>query len=142
MGTASNEPKWWTEDHGTQWGNLKDALKRDWEQTKKDLNVGGKELHQSVGDTLKQAGGGEAIPPWNATGTATGTDHSWDDAEQPLMYGVGAHHQYGAQHAAWNERLEATLKTDWEESTGGGKRKWEDVKTLVQHGYEHAQPRR
>jgi hypothetical protein len=132
------QPAWWTEQHVTQWNNLKGALERDWEQTKKDLHVGGKDLHQTLGDTLKQAGGGEPIPPWNATGTASGSDLSWRDAEEPLMYGVGARHQYGAQHVAWNDRLEATLKSDWERAEGGAKKSWNEVKDLVRHGYNHA----
>ena len=138
MGTARIQPKWWTEQHVSQWDNLKTALQRDWEQTKKDLHVGGKELHQNVGDTLKQAGGSEPIPPWNASGTNAGSDSSWDDAEPSLMYGVGARHQYGAQHAAWNDRLEATLKDDWEHAEGGAHRKWDEVKGLVRHGYDRA----
>lgn len=138
MGSASFQPKWWTEKHGTQWESVKDALKRDWEQTKKDLHVGGKELNQNAGDTVKQATGKEAIPASNATGTRTGTDLGWDDAEQPLMYGVGARHQYGAQHATWNEGLETKLKSDWEAAEGGAKRKWDDVKNVVRHGYDKA----
>lgn len=138
MGKATIQPKWWTEKHVSQWDNLKDALKRDWEQTKKDLHMGGQELHQNVGDTLKQAAGAEPIPESNSMGTRHGTDLSWDDAEQPLMYGVGARHQYGAQHTAWNDRLETTLKNDWEGAEGGAKRKWDDVKSIVRHGYDKA----
>lgn len=45
-------------------GNLKQALKRDWEQTKHDFNKKrGAELHQNAGDTLKQAAGKEPVPP-------------------------------------------------------------------------------
>jgi hypothetical protein len=138
MGSASFQPKWWTEKHGSAWENMKDAMKRDWEQTKKDLHMGGKELHQDAGDTVKQATGKEAIPASNATGTRTGTDLGWDDAQQPLMYGVGARHQYGAEHATWNEGLETRLKTDWEAAEGGAKRKWDEVKNVVRHGYDKA----
>ena len=44
---------------------VKEALKRDWEQTKSDLtgHKKGQELNQDVGDTVKQAAGREAIPP-------------------------------------------------------------------------------
>ena len=138
MGSQSFQPKWWTEKHGSQWDNVKDAMKRDWEQTKKDLHLGGKELNQDVGDTVKQATGKEAIPPSNAAGTRTGTDLGWEEAEQPLMYGVGARHQYGTQHATWNEGLETKLKSDWEAAEGGAKRKWDEVKNVVRHGYDKA----
>lgn len=45
-------------------GKVKEALKRDLEQTKHDLNKKtGQDLNQGVGDTLKQAAGKEPIPP-------------------------------------------------------------------------------
>ena len=41
-----------------------EALKRDWEQTKHDLNTDkGRELNQDVGDTVGQAVGKKPIPP-------------------------------------------------------------------------------
>jgi hypothetical protein len=44
-------------------GKVKEALKRDLEQTKHDLNhKKGQELNQDAGDTLKQAAGKEPIP--------------------------------------------------------------------------------
>ena len=43
---------------------VKEALRRDWEQTKHDFSKSkGRELHQGVGDTVKQAAGKEPIPP-------------------------------------------------------------------------------
>lgn len=138
MGSATFQPKWWTEKHGSQWENLKDALKRDWEQTKSDLHLGGRDLNQDVGDTLKQAAGAEPIPESNARGTAKGSDFGWDDAEQPLMYGVGAREQYGTTHDEWNDNLETSLKNDWDGGGGGVKRKWDEVKNVVRHGYEKA----
>ena len=131
MGTARIQPKWWTEQHVSQWDNLKTALQRDWEQTKKDLHLGGHELHQDAGDTLKQAGGSEPIPPKPAL--------TWDYAQEPLKFGVGAREQYGSQHMAWNDNLETTLKNDWDTADGGAiKRKWDEVKGVVRHGYERA----
>lgn len=45
-------------------GKVKEALKRDWEQTKHDFSKKkGVDLNQDVGDTLKQAAGKEPIPP-------------------------------------------------------------------------------
>lgn len=41
-----------------------EALKRDWEQTKHDLNKdSGKELNQDVSDTVGQAVGKKPVPP-------------------------------------------------------------------------------
>ena len=44
-------------------GNAKEALKRDWEQTKSDMpGMEGRDLDQDVDDTVKQAAGKEPIP--------------------------------------------------------------------------------
>lgn len=128
MGSQSFQPKWWTEKHASTWDNVKDAMKRDWEQTKNDLHLGGKELNQDVGDTVKQAAGKEPVPAANTP--------NWDDAEQPLMYGVGARAQYGEKFNQWDDNLETTLKNDWE--SGGVGKKWNDVKNIVRHGYDRA----
>jgi hypothetical protein len=51
-------------DYDKKTGKVKEALKRDWEQTKHDFNKKkGQDLDQDVGDTLKQATGNEPIPP-------------------------------------------------------------------------------
>ena len=43
--------------------NVKEALGRDWEQTKHDFSKKhGKDLDQDIGDTVRQATGKEAIP--------------------------------------------------------------------------------
>jgi len=152
MGVARWQPKWWTEQHGSAWDRVKDALKRDWEQTKNDLHMGGRDLDQDVGDTVKQATGKDMIPPPSQANAIGGTSAhgggtlTWDDAEQPLAYGYGAHSQYGSQYSQWDDRLENQLRTDWESGagasgggTGGGvTRKWNDVKNLVRRGFEHA----
>jgi len=131
MAKATFQPKWWTEKHGSQWANLKEALERDWEQTKKDLHLGGHELHQDVGDTLKQAAGSEPIPPKPS--------FTWDEVEQPLMYGVGAREQFGAEHVAWDDKLESKLRTDWEsDHPSNFDRKWDEIKSVVRHGYNRA----
>lgn len=146
MGTSTWHPKWWTEEtHGSAWDRVKEAMKRDWEQTKKDLHLGGKELDQDVDDTVKQVIGSDAIPPSNQKNEIGGTPVSapgsitWDDAEAPLAYGYGARQQYGAQHAEWNERLEKDLEADWDAtmSQSAIQRKWNEVKGLVRKGYDH-----
>ena len=42
---------------------IKEALKRDWEQTKHDITKKGVDLNQDVTDTVSQATGNESIPP-------------------------------------------------------------------------------
>ncbi|HLL25517.1 MAG TPA: hypothetical protein VK427_25445, partial [Kofleriaceae bacterium] len=60
-----SKPNWWNQEHDSAWDRVKDAMKRDWEQTKSDLTFGrtGTDLDQDVGDTVKQMAGKEAIPP-------------------------------------------------------------------------------
>ncbi|HVH44275.1 MAG TPA: hypothetical protein VM925_18110 [Labilithrix sp.] len=148
MGTSTWQPKWWTKEHGSSWERVKEAMKRDWEQTKNDLHMGGRDLDQDVDDTVKQATGKDVIPPRSQPNAPGGTDAksvsgrgnlSWDDAEVPLAYGYGARQNYGSQHNEWDDRLEGTLKSEWESSsTGGMHRKWDEVKNLVRRGYDRA----
>ena len=64
MTTKPNTPSWWTEAHTSNWDNVKGALERDWEQTKRDLSTSeGHQLNQGLSDTLKQASGQERVPP-------------------------------------------------------------------------------
>ncbi len=59
----SKGPQWWTEKHTSAWERVKDALERDWEQTKSDFSSSGHNLKQDAGDTVKQAFGSEPVPP-------------------------------------------------------------------------------
>lgn len=139
MGQQTWHPKWWTKDtHESAWERVKESMKRDWEQTKSDLHVGGRDLDQDVGDTVKQAAGKQAIPPRNVPNAPGGSDMSWDDAESPIAYGYGARSQYGSQHKDWNDDLETKLKTEWDNAGNAVSRKWNDVKALVRRGYERA----
>ena len=148
MGHATWHPKWWTEQHGSAWDLVKESMRRDWEQTKSDLHLGGKDLNQDVGDTLKQAAGADVIPAGNTPNVPGGVPQtdainrgmSWDDAEEPLAYGFGAREQYGKDHATWDDDVESRLRTDWESKDKGGSinRAWNDVKSVVRHGYERA----
>ncbi len=56
-------PTWWTGQDDSVWDRIKEALKRDWEQTKADLSIDtGRELRQSAVDTLRQALGLTPLP--------------------------------------------------------------------------------
>lgn len=62
--TQPARPQWWTDKHTSTWDRVKEALRRDWEQTKSDFSVSeGTDLNQDVGDTIKQAAGSAPIPP-------------------------------------------------------------------------------
>ena len=137
MATSSGSwrPVWWTEEtHGSGWERVKEALHRDWEQTKKDLHLGGHELNQSAKDTVKQATGKQGIPVNDAPNPPK-VIGDWDDVELPMGYGYSARQQYGAEHQDWDDNLEGKLKTEWESAKDGTQRGWNDVKEFVRHGY-------
>ena len=123
-------PTWWKDEHTSAWDRTKEALRRDWEQTKADVSSGGKELNQDVGDTLKQAAGKQAIPP----GNAANPPDNWNDAEPGIRYGYGAARQYQGQD--WNDGLESKLKADWHGA--GNEGTWDHVKSAVRRGWDSA----
>jgi hypothetical protein len=143
MGKATWQPKWWKpETHGSGWERVKEALRRDWEQTKADVHAGGRELDQDVGDTVRQMAGKEEVPPTSQPNSKSlGSDMttrrpSWEEVETPMMYGYGARQQYGAQDSAWNDGLERKLRTEWEEARGATGRTWDEVRPHVRRGFE------
>ena len=96
---------------------------------------------------MKQLAGTDAFPPANqkneigGTPVTAGGSITWDDAERPLAYGHGARHQFGAEHAQWNEGLEQRLEADWNSiiSQSAIQRRWNEVRHIVRRGYEHPQ---
>ena len=137
MTTNSYYPSWWNDAHTTAWSRIKDAVRRDWEQTKHDLDVrSGHDLDQSVTDTLEQAAGRAPIPPANQPNPhALAT--SWDEVEGPYGYGYGARREYGRRHPEWSPELEEMLRTEWESDKAAARRGWDDVKHWVRQGYAH-----
>ena len=117
------QPTWWTNEHTSAWDRIKDAMKRDWEQTKHDLgSKKAPDLHQGVSDTVKQAAGKEPLPK------------DWSEAEAPLRYGYGARHHFKGRK--WND-VENDLRTGWERDEAKLGRKWDDVKAAVHRGFHH-----
>jgi hypothetical protein len=137
MGTMRWQPAWWNDQYASSWDRVKEAMRRDWEQTKHDLSIkGGHQLNQNVGDTVKQAAGKEAIPPADRANPPKVVGE-WSDVELPHQYGFGARDRYGSQHARWSAELEEQLRREWETGNQGARRGWEDVKTDVRRGYEY-----
>jgi len=130
-------PLWWNESHDGTWERIKEAIRRDWEQTKHDLRLdGGHELNQGAADTVRQASGRQAIPE-NDRPNPPKVIGSWDEAELPIGYGYGARQKYGAKHPIWDDDLEATLRSEWESDKARTRQPWDDAKRLVRHGYEY-----
>lgn len=136
--TANWHPSWWDDSHGNAWDRIKEAMKRDWEQTKQDLQLPhGHELNQGVMDTIKQAIGSEPIPPADLPNPPK-VIGDWDDAEIPMGYGYSARHEYGSEHPTWNEGIELRIRSEWESQQAESARKpWTEVKDLVRRGYDY-----
>lgn len=132
--TASKDPSWWNDEHSQAWERAKEALRRDWEQTKADFGAGGHDLNQSLGNTLAQAAGRQPMPPGDIATAPAANDLSWHAAEPALRYGYGAraHHD---DHD-WNRALEEKLHEEW--ATTLTDTPWERVKHAVRRGWDSA----
>jgi hypothetical protein len=118
-------PKWWNQENESAWGKVKEAFKRDWDQTKHDF--GGKEFDtdQDVDDTVKQAAGKQPIP---SRGEPT-----YEEVEDAYRFGYGARSHYGKQYGDWNDSLESQLRHDWEQTHAD--RGWNQYRNSVQVGW-------
>lgn len=129
-------PTWWNDSNHSAWDRIKEAIQRDWEQTRHDLKLsGGHELNQGASDTIKQAMGKEPIPAGDRPNPPK-VIGSWAEAEMPVGYGYGARQKYGADHPVWNEGIELRLRSEWDATPHASTLPWRDVRLLVRHGYE------
>jgi len=136
MATMRWKPSWWREDrHGSAWDRVREAMRRDWEQTLHDVHIkGGHELNQKLDDTVKQIAGKEPIPPIDRPNPAKIVG-DWNDVELPLGYGYGARQEMGG---GWND-AEPRLRDEWEH--GHRDERWSDVRDYVRRGFEYPPPR-
>jgi hypothetical protein len=119
--TASNNPRWWREDHTSAWTRIKEAMRRDWEQTKHDFSKkSGQELHQNVGDTVKQMAGKEPVG---------GSD--WNSVEPAMRYGYGAGRNYEDVEFDAHEK---DLEREWNDMKPA--RPWAESRDYVRRGWE------
>jgi len=124
-------PKWWNDKHAGAWDRVKDALARDWEQTKADFSgTKGQELDQDVGDTVRQAAGRQPIPPEGYPNPG-----KFDDFEPGLRFGYSAANEYKSDQK-WDDRLEMKLKREWEDLKSG--HEWDKFKAAIKRGWERA----
>jgi hypothetical protein len=134
-------PRWHQEKNSTSWDRVKEAFRRDWQQTEHHLHMGGHELNQKASDTLKQATGKEPIPsinqanPPKVIGELTG---EWERVEPPFEYGYSAREHYGAK--TWDTELELDLRSEWESPANplAKTRHWDEVKRYVRRGYDYS----
>ncbi len=137
MGTMGKwRPAWWSEQvHGSAWERVREAMRRDWMQTKHDLHIGGHEMNQSAADTVKQAIAKEHLPDINKANPPK-VIGEWDEAEIPYGYGYAARRHFGANYPHWNDALENELEKEWTRGPAG-RDDWNSVRVLVQRGYEY-----
>jgi hypothetical protein len=133
-------PKWHKDEYSSSWDRVKEAVRRDWQQTEHDLHMGGHELNQKASDTFKQAVGKAPVPsinqpnPPKVIGDLTG---EWEHVEHPLEYGYAARQQFSDR--SWDNNLESELRDEWE-SPGNAEaktRRWDEVRSYVRRGYDY-----
>lgn len=130
-------PRWWAPLHATSWERAKEALHRDWEQTKADFSqTKGIDLNQQVGDTVRQVAGVQAIPSiaQATTDPIEARAEDWPLVEPALRYGFAARTHF-AQYQTWNDEVENLLRADWESVWG---RSWERDRVNVHLGWKAA----
>ncbi|MDP2341012.1 MAG: hypothetical protein Q8O67_08645 [Deltaproteobacteria bacterium] len=148
MGTTQFKPSWWSEErHGTAWQRVKEAMRRDWEQTKNDFTPGAPDLNQDVGDTVKQATGSVPMPPpteqtppskgeiKHDVKKATKGD-AWADVESRVAYGYAARTHYATTHPNWDDGLEGELRSEWNKANAATP--WDEARVHVRRGFDAA----
>ncbi len=137
--TSKRHPAWWNESvHGTAWELVKEAMRRDWQQTKHDLGLGGHELNQHATDTLLQAGGDARVPPIDVPNPpkVIGVVEEWLEVEPLVDFGYAARREYGVDHPHWDAMLERKLRSDWIAAQEQAGHDWEAIVRHVRKGYE------
>jgi hypothetical protein len=120
---------------------VKEAVRRDWQQTRHDLHAGGHELNQRGTDTLRQAAGTAVVPSINDANPPRVTGvlpMEWQQVMSPIAYGYAARRQFGVTHPEWNDQLAEQLRGEWEAAAHENRTDgmWNDVKAHVRFGYD------
>jgi hypothetical protein len=123
------DPSWWSKEYESGWDRVKEAFRRDWEQTKHDFGARAPDLKQDVGDTVAQAAGKKPVPP--------GSQPNYDEAEPAYRFGWGARQQYGQTHRDWNDDLEQRLRRDWEATYTEPTYQWDRYRAMVRRGWDY-----
>ena len=141
METTRNDDKQHAHQGPGTWDRIKEALRRDWEQTKHEFSpTAGHELNQDIGDTLKQAAGKQAIP-YDGRPNPPRVIDTWENAEQAIQFGYDASYYDRDSHSEWTSQLETRLADRWREQRPKG-RDWDDVRHYVRHGFDYGRRER
>lgn len=112
---SSPKPSQRPEDELWSWAKVRDAFRRDWEQTKADFSSqDGQRLNQSAGDTLNQALGWQPLPapgekshPSDAKETQRELERAQQRARKAEAAIVGAKTGIAEEHARLSEKIKA-----------------------------------
>jgi hypothetical protein len=126
MNTYKN-PQWWTKENDSAWERVKEAFKRDWDQTKHDMGGRQPDTAQNVNDTVKQASGNQPIPPRG--------EPVYEKAEPAYRFGYGARAYYGNRFSTWDDKLETELQRDWRSTNPQGN--WDEDVEYIRQGWEY-----
>ncbi|MBV9493781.1 MAG: hypothetical protein JOZ54_06015 [Acidobacteria bacterium] len=112
-----NRPTWYGDDKDTSWNNVKDAFRKDWEQTKHDFgSKTARDLDQDAGDTVREA--------------TTGVRSDFEKHEASFRFGHAARQHYGDKHPAWSNDLETDLRQDYGTD-------YDRDRDYIRHAYEY-----
>jgi len=99
-----NRPTWYTNEHDDQWGRVRSAFRKDWEQTKHDFGSDkAPDLGQDAGDTIREA----------TTGTTKAVERGFEEHEPAFRFGHAAQRNYQSKYPTWNNDLETQLRKDY-----------------------------
>ncbi|MDP2316498.1 MAG: hypothetical protein Q8P41_26625 [Pseudomonadota bacterium] len=168
--TETNNPRWWGDSHTSNWDRIKEAMRRDWEQTKSDLTGGdmGTDLRQDASDTLDQARGKQPIPMGDVPNPMDADDvKKAARAQEKVALALDAEFERGVKpvpvpgdrmrwedaelpmrfgHGAsthYSDNWDDTLEPKLRadwEASYPG-RSWEEARELARTGWNHARPR-
>jgi hypothetical protein len=122
-----NNPKWWNQQYDSSWDRVKDAFKRDWEQTKHDFGGNEPDLKQNANDTVKQAAGKAPMPKGQP---------NYDDLESSYRFGYGAREHYSDKYSDWDDDLETQLRSDWESANPNQRETWMQERAAIRRGWD------
>ncbi|HXC34758.1 MAG TPA: hypothetical protein VNV43_02725 [Candidatus Acidoferrales bacterium] len=120
-------PSWWTKDNDSAWDRIKEAFKRDWDQTRHDLGGKQPDTAPNVNNTVEQASGNQPIPP---RGTPV-----YEDAGSAFRFGYGARSFYRQKYPQWDASLEAELRREWKASCPQGN--WREDVECIREAWEY-----
>jgi hypothetical protein len=123
MRAKRKDPQWWSKEYDSAWQRVKQAFRRDWEQTKHDFGGKAADLNQNVDDTVGQAAGSRPIPPAG--------EPNFEEYEPAFRFGYGARKHYGSRYPTWNESLEKELRTEF------GDEDWKRNEPAIRRGWDY-----